>query len=190
MPRPVNRRVIERPPMMEGFKPFGIPIHELEPVILLFDEFEALRLADYLGLPHEQAARRMNVSRPTFTRICDKARRTLATALVEGKALLIEGGTYQTEDYWYRCESCWKLIIRANETSVCPFCRAATVRRLNPELPRCRTHGYCICTHCNTRIPHLKGKPCRESRCSSCGRALLREDHYHHQLYLKKKTKE
>ena len=187
MARPVNRRVIEKPPIMEGFKPFGIPMHDLEPVVLLFDEFEALRLADYLGLSHKEAARRMKVSRPTFTRICDKARRTLATALVEGKALFIEGGTYQTEDYWYRCESCWKLVISADETSACPYCRAATVRRLNPEPPMCQTNGHCICTHCDTRIPHVKGKPCRESRCPSCGRTMLREGEYHHQLYLKKR---
>ena len=173
---------------MEGFKPFGIPIHELEPVILLFDEYEALRLADYLGLAHAEAARRMNVSRPTFTRICDKARRTLATALVEGKALFIEGGSYQTEDYWYRCESCWKLVISANETDACPFCRAASLRRLNSEPPMSATNGYCICTHCNTRIPHVKGQPCRQSRCGTCGRTLLREGHYHHQLHQKKKS--
>ena len=74
MARPVNKRVIEKPPIMEGFKPFGIPMHDLEPVVLLFEEFEALRLADYLGLSHKEAARRMKVSRPTFTRICDKAR--------------------------------------------------------------------------------------------------------------------
>ena len=138
MARPVNRRVIEKPPIMEGFKPFGIPMHDLEPVVLLFEEFEALRLADYLALSHRDGARRMNVSRPTFTRICDKARRTLATALVEGKALFIEGGTYQTEDYWYRCEGCWKLVISADETSACPYCRATTVRRLNPEPPCAR----------------------------------------------------
>ncbi len=187
MARPINRRVIEKPPIMEGFKPFGIPIHDLEPVVLLFEEFEALRLADHLGLPHKEAARRMNVSRPTFTRICDKARRTIATALVEGKALFIEGGNYQTDDYWYRCESCWKLIISAREASACSYCRAATLRRLNPHPPMCQTNGHCICTHCNTRIPHLKGKPCRESRCPGCGRTMLREGEYHHQLYLKKK---
>jgi len=187
MARPTSRRVIEKPPIMEGFKPFGVPIHDLEPVILLFEEFEALRLADHLGLPHKEAARRMNVSRPTFTRICDKARRTIATALVEGKVLFIEGGNFQTDDYWYRCESCWKLIISDRELSACSYCRAAIVRRLNPHPPVCQTNGYCVCIHCNTRIPHLKGKPCRENHCPSCGRPMLREGEYHHQLYLKKK---
>jgi uncharacterized protein len=187
MARPASKRVIEKPPLMEGFKPFGIPVHDLEPAVLLFDEFEALRLADYLGLAHQEAARRMNVSRPTFTRICDKARRTLATALVEGKALFIEGGAYQTEEDWYRCESCWKLISSADETSGCPYCRADTVRRLSPEAPMCQANGHCICAHCRTRIPQVKGEPCREKRCPTCRRTMLREGACHHPLHLKKK---
>jgi uncharacterized protein len=174
--------------VVEGFKPFGIPIHNLEPVVLLFEEYEALRQADYLGLPHYKAARRMNVSRPTFTRICEKARRTLATALVEGKALFIEGGNFVTEDYWYRCERCCKVMISPVAASGCDSCHAACLRQLNPEPPVRETNGHCICTHCNTRIPHLKGKPCRENQCPKCGRAMLRENNYHHQLYLRTKA--
>ncbi len=59
---------------------------------MTLDEFEALRLADLEGLYQEEAARRMNVSRPTFSRIVDAARRKTADALVHGKALCIEGG--------------------------------------------------------------------------------------------------
>ncbi len=188
MARPIHQRVIEKPPIIEGFKPFGTPIRDLEPVVLLFEEYEALRLADHLGLPHKEAAQRMGVSRPTFTRICEKARRTVATALVDGKALFIEGGNYQTEDYWYRCEKCWQIVISAKEASACSYCRATSLRRLNPHPPVCQTNGHCICPHCNTRIPHLKGKPCRASRCPTCGRTMLREGEYHHQLYLKKKA--
>ena len=106
---------------MEGFKPFGIPMRDLESVILLFEEYEAVRLADYLGLSHQEAAQQMKVSRPTFTRVYEKARRTLSTALVEGKALLIEGGNYQTNDCWNRCERCSKLFVCSDEKAACPF---------------------------------------------------------------------
>ena len=74
------------------FKPQGIPLRDLEEVILTLDEFEALRLADLDGQYQEDAAAQMKVSRPTFSRIVDAAHRKVADALVHGKALRIEGG--------------------------------------------------------------------------------------------------
>jgi len=62
----------------------------LEEVGLSLDELEAIRLADYEGLYHEQAAEKMKISRPTFGRILGEARLKLAETLVEGKALRIE----------------------------------------------------------------------------------------------------
>jgi len=56
------------------------------------DEFEAVRLADLEELYQEEAAEQMGVSRPTFARILESARRKLADALVHGKALRIDGG--------------------------------------------------------------------------------------------------
>jgi len=90
------RRVSGRPPA-GVFKPQGIPLRDLEEVVLGLDEFEALRLADLDGHYQEQAALRMQVSRPTFSRILDSARRKVADALVHGKALRIEGGTVSME---------------------------------------------------------------------------------------------
>jgi len=72
------------------FKPRGIPLIDLEEVDLSLDELEAIRLADYEGLYHEQAAERMNISRSTFGRILGEARRKVAEAVVDGKALKIE----------------------------------------------------------------------------------------------------
>lgn len=59
---------------------------------MTLDEYEALRLADLEGLYQDEAALRMNISRPTFSRIIDGARRKMAEVLVEGKVLRIEGG--------------------------------------------------------------------------------------------------
>lgn len=47
-------------------------------------------------------------------------------------------------------------------------------------------HGFCICVHCNIKIPHKKGQPCRAMFCNTCGKKLMREGNYHHLLYLKK----
>jgi len=92
VPRPYCRRHIAGRPAARIFKPAGTHLSELEEVIMTLDEFEALRLADYEGLYQEQAAERMSVSRPTFGRILEAARRKTAEALVFGKSLRIEGG--------------------------------------------------------------------------------------------------
>jgi predicted DNA-binding protein (UPF0251 family)/predicted Fe-Mo cluster-binding NifX family protein len=92
MSRPINERRLGSaiPPRL--MKPAGIPARELEEVILGFDEAEALRLADFEGLYQEAAARSMGVSRQTFGRIIEAARRKTADAILNGKALRIDGG--------------------------------------------------------------------------------------------------
>ena len=92
MPRPFCPRRIAGWPSAKVFKPAGVSMRELDEVIMTLDEFEALRLADLDGLYQEQAAEKMKISRPTFSRIVDSARRKVADALVHGKALRIEGG--------------------------------------------------------------------------------------------------
>ena len=101
MPRPHNCRNVAGKPVAPVFKPVGIPVRELEEVVMTLDEFEALRLADLEGLYQEQSAERMKVSRTTFSRIVDSARRKTADALVHGKALRIHGGQVQVEAH--RC---------------------------------------------------------------------------------------
>ena len=102
MPRPKQDRKISNPPLMQGFKPYGIPRHLLSSVSLLFDEYEAIRLLDYEGMNQDEAAEKMNVSRPTMTRIYEKARKTIAQALVEGKMITIEGGNVRFDRQWFR----------------------------------------------------------------------------------------
>jgi len=92
MPRPCCLRHIGHAPCADYFKPAGIPVHMLEEVVLALDELEALRLADFDGLYQEQAAEQMKISRPTFSRVIEQARRKVADALIHGKALRLEGG--------------------------------------------------------------------------------------------------
>ncbi len=93
MPRPCCRRRIAGSPKASAFKPVGLKMCEIEEVVMTLDEFEALRLADLDGMYQEEAAAQMRVSRPTFSRIIESARRKVADALVHGKALRIEGGS-------------------------------------------------------------------------------------------------
>ncbi|MEN9979328.1 MAG: DUF134 domain-containing protein [candidate division WOR-3 bacterium] len=90
MPRRKCCRRIEFSPEVTFFKPRGVPLCQLEQVVLELDELEALRLADLEGHYQEQAAAMMGVSRPTFGRIVESARRKVAAALVGGKALVIK----------------------------------------------------------------------------------------------------
>lgn len=92
MPRPVNERRLGAPIRPWVFKPAGVPARELEETRLGFDEAEALRLADLEGLYQEAAARSMGVSRQTFGRIVEAARRKVADAILNGKALRLDGG--------------------------------------------------------------------------------------------------
>jgi uncharacterized protein len=93
MSRPKKYRCINCTPNTSYFKPKGIPVFQLEEVSLSLDELEAIRLADYEGLYHEQAAAKMKVSRATFGRILTEARHKVAEAIVDGKALRIETNT-------------------------------------------------------------------------------------------------
>lgn len=122
MPRPQKHRKVCYPPMMKGFKPFGMPFSKLENVSLTYDEYESLRLVNYDMQSQEQAAVRMNVSRPTFTRIYNKALKAITLAFVEGKAIVIEGGNYLFEKDWYRCKKCYRLIEGIENHNRCNGC--------------------------------------------------------------------
>ncbi len=94
MPRPRMCRHVEGAPKVGYFKPGGVPLRELEEVTLPVEGLEALRLADLENMTTAQAAEGMGVSRHTFGRILGQARNAVAQALVQGKALRIEGGAY------------------------------------------------------------------------------------------------
>lgn len=89
MSRPRKNRNVNCRPASYYFKPQGIPMYELEEVILEHDELESLRLADLLGKSHEDAAGIMGISRATFGRIIEKARKKTIDALLYGKALRV-----------------------------------------------------------------------------------------------------
>jgi predicted DNA-binding protein (UPF0251 family) len=95
MVRPHRCRRVNLEPNVTYFKPRGIPLTELEEVILQVDEFEAVRLKDFEGLEQEECAKKMRISQPTFHRLILSARKKIANALTTGKAIRIEGGNYR-----------------------------------------------------------------------------------------------
>ena len=71
------------------FKPQGIPLYELEEVVLEKDELESVRLCDLLGLNMEQAAEKMKLSKSTVHRLLESAHQKIADGLINGKALSV-----------------------------------------------------------------------------------------------------
>jgi len=90
MSRPKKCRCVRCKPNSTYFKPRGIPLCELEELSVNIDEIEAVRLSDYDGLYHEDAAKKMKISRATFGRILNDAHRKIAECLLKGKALKIK----------------------------------------------------------------------------------------------------
>ena len=92
MPRPFKCRRVCGTPGADYFKPRGIPLSALQEIGLTIDEFEAIRLADLEELYQDDAANKMAISRQTFGNIVAAAHKKIADAIVNGKALKIEGG--------------------------------------------------------------------------------------------------
>jgi len=103
MPRPLKCRRVTSIPGTTFFKPAGIPMRLLEEVQLTLEEAEALRLKEIEDLDQEAASERMNVSRPTFQRVLASARRKVADALLNGKAIRITGGNVEIAFNRFRC---------------------------------------------------------------------------------------
>jgi len=90
MVRPIRPRRVSFDPNVIYFKPRAVPLSELKEVDLGMDELEALRLCDLENLAQVEAAERMRVSQSSLSRILTSARKKVAQALVEGKAIKIE----------------------------------------------------------------------------------------------------
>ena len=133
MPRPFKCRRIGCNPDISYFKPRGIPVTKLEEVILTIDEFESVRLADLGGMYQDDASKKMNISRQTFGNIVNSARKKIAEALVNGKAIKIEGGFYQMEGLkkfkCCKCEHRWEVAYGLGRPTECPKCQSCNFHR-------------------------------------------------------------
>ena len=107
MARPKCPRLIKNLPNVAYYKPRAIPVSRLREITLLYDEYEAIRLADLEGFYQDDAAAKMGISRPTFGRIIDSAHKKIADALINGKAIKIEGGAVElAQKRSFQCSDC------------------------------------------------------------------------------------
>jgi len=126
MARPQKDRMIKEPPLFTEFKPMGTPGRLLEPVIMSLDEYEAFRLSDYLGMSQEEAADEMEISRPTFTRLIETARKKVTELIINGKMLTIEGGNIHFRNNLIKCRNCGHMFNINIEDDIrkCPSCNS------------------------------------------------------------------
>lgn len=142
--RPKTTRKVALNLGTDYFKPVGIPMLELETIVITLEEVEALRLVDFEGLEQEDAAKKMAVSRKTLWRELQSARKKIADALINGKAIQIKGGTY-------------KMVGRGRMGGF----------GLGPS-------GDCVCSKCGHKESHERGEPCYQKKCSKCGADMTR----------------
>jgi len=101
---------VDQPPLFTNFKPSGIQRKFLKKTELTIDEFEAIRLADYSGMEHQEAADNMHISRPTFTRLIKKARKKVAVTIIDGMELVIGGGNFELQNALHSCRDCGETV--------------------------------------------------------------------------------
>ena len=132
MPRPKKNRKVLEPPLFTEFKPVGIGGNMIDDVVMSIDEYEAFRLADFLGMSQEEAAEEMEISRPTFTRLIESARKKVAEMMVKGKRLTITGGNIEFRQNLVRGFNCGHLfrINFAETIEKCPVCGSTNLVHL------------------------------------------------------------
>jgi predicted DNA-binding protein (UPF0251 family) len=126
MPRRKRLRKVVEPPGFRAYKPFGHRHGHREHVDLLYEEYEAIKLADYDMLNHQEASDLMGISRPTFARIYESARRKIAKALVETREIRSVFGNAVMDQSWFVCNSCHSrfTLPGPHENKSCPMCKS------------------------------------------------------------------
>jgi uncharacterized protein len=141
MPRPRKRRRLQYTLEPAVFKPIGVPLKTLDRTLLLREELEALRLADLEGKHQARAAEQMAVSRSTFQRTVSAAHYKVAQALVQGRAIEIEGSVVRVAGVRWHCDACghnWQLEhgAGAGPPELCPACSGRAIGERRPKRPR------------------------------------------------------
>jgi len=178
MPRPKLIRKMNNPPHFKGYKPIGV-LKEANPVVINFEEYEAIRLSDYEFNGHVEAARIMGISRPTYTRIYESARRKVAQAFVLGKAIVFEGGKVYFDSDWYTCNNCgcwFNHPEKALEIRNCALCDSNDIEQYHEE-PHMASHDFiCICTKCGFEKLQTKAISCINEICPKCNGKMIKKE--------------
>ncbi len=158
MPRPRRFRRVWFNPDITYFKPAGVRLTQLNETILTIEELESIRLKDFENLDQIKAAKKMNISQPTFQRVLTTARKKIADALVNGKAIRIQGGTFKMMQQPGMGRGPGRGMGRGRGGG--PFAAGPG--------------GICTCPKCNHTEPQIRGQPCMSKKCPKCGTLMIR----------------
>lgn len=128
------KKIYSFPPYSQ-YKPPRIPMNKLQQIIISLEEFEALKLVDYENQPQRKAALSMDVSQATLNRLLKSARNKIAKGLVNGYALILEGGKNVLPCRIFKCGSCshqWSPEEQGFPKK-CPICGSEEVSRIHNE---------------------------------------------------------
>ncbi len=170
------------PPHFKGFRPIGLP-EENNPVVLNYEEYESIRLSDYELYSHVEASRIMGISRPTYTRIYESARRKVALAFVKGMAMVFEGGKVYFDSEWYTCNSCncwFNHPAKEEEVVSCALCNSKDIEQYHGNTQQKVVEANCVCPQCGFEKNHTPGMPCKTEICPTCNCAMTRKGTSHH----------
>jgi len=194
--RPRRFRRVRFGPNVDYFKPRGINLSVLETVDLKVEELEAIRLKDYENMDQTKAAKIMNVSQPTFHRILEEARKKIANALVNGKAIKIHGGVFQmpggdgtgptgqgpmTGGGMGRAAGGTQGQGRGMGMGAGRASGQAQGMGTGRGMGMGAGRGFggpqkCKCPKCGKEVPHTRGMPCVKQKCPECGSMMARGD--------------
>jgi uncharacterized protein len=166
MVRPRKIKFVNFEPDVTYFKPRAVPLSMLEEVELTVDELETLRLSNIKKLSQAAAAKKMKIHQSTFQRTLTRAREKITDALVNGKAIKIQGGEY-------------KMVPRGRGQDTGAGRRIGMDRRAG-DGGRMDGHlaagpgGECVCSKCKHTVTHQRGQPCMNKKCPKCNSAMTR----------------
>ncbi|HZL11390.1 MAG TPA: DUF134 domain-containing protein [Prolixibacteraceae bacterium] len=188
MARPKRIRKMTNPPHFKGFKPIGLTEEEI-PIVFNYEEYEAIRLSDFDFLGQMEASRIMGISRSTYARIYESARRKVAQAFILGKAILFEGGKVYFDSEWYSCNSCgcwFNHAAKEEEIRNCTLCGSIDIDQYNEKVQLNSTDDICICPLCGKEKIHSLGAPCHYEICPDCNCQMIRKGAPHQHLMRKR----
>jgi len=166
MPRPRRVRKIFFNPKVTYFKPAGVPMRQLEESVLTKDELEAIRLIDLEKIEQKNAAKKMDISQPTLSRLLTSAREKISDALVNGKSINIQGGNFK--------------MVMPRRMGLGTGRGRGFGRGMGGGGGRmggfaAGPGGYCVCPNCGYKEPQIRGQPCMNKKCPKCQNPMTRK---------------